>query len=105
MKKLVITLLALLAVTLTGCEEHKISKGVVVDKSMTPTYTSFIFNGKFMIPLVHPASYRVSVKDKGLVETFYVNEDKYSNLHVGDSISFTDGKYRIFSYHVGGERD
>ena len=94
--KLTLPLLALLALTLTGCAEHKISKGVVVDKSMTPTYTSFIFNGKFMIPIVHPASYRVSVKDKGFVETFYVNEDQYSTLRVGDSISFTDCKYRMF---------
>lgn len=94
MKKLTLTLLSLLALTLTGCAEHKISKGVVVNKSMTPVYTSFIFNGKVMIPIVHPASYRVSVKDKGIVETFYVNEDKYSTLRVGDSISFTDSPCR-----------
>lgn len=90
MKKPTLTLLALLALTLTGCEGNKIDKGVVVNKSMTPTYTSFISNGEFMIPIVHPASYRVSVEDKGVVETFYVNEDKYSTLRVGDSISFTD---------------
>lgn len=88
--KLLILALCAIVLTLTGCEGHKIDKGVVVDKSMTPTYTSFIHNGKFMIPIVHHASYCVSVEDKGIVETFYVNEDKYSTLRVGDSISFTD---------------
>lgn len=100
MNKTKLLILALYAIVLTGCEGHKIDKDVVVDKSMTPTYTSFIHNGKFMIPIVHHASYRVSVEDKGIVGTFYVNEDKYSTLRVGDSISFTDCPRR----EKGGEK-
>lgn len=98
MKELALSILAMLALTLTGCERHKINEGVVVDMSMTPTYTSFIHNGKFMIPIVYPASYRVSVKDKDIVETFHVSEDKYLTLRVGDSISFTDSPCREKEY-------
>lgn len=86
--------LALLALTLPGCVEHKIDKGVVVDKSMTPAYTSFISNGKFIIPIVHPAVYRLSVRDNGIIETFNVDEHKYLSLCIGDSVHIDNLKRR-----------
>lgn len=79
--------LALLVLT-TGCEEHKISKGVVVDKMMTPTRMSFIVGHQATVPIIHPATYRVSVKDNGIIETFWVDELQYSSVCVGDSIKF-----------------
>lgn len=86
MKTKLTIILALLALALAGCEEHKINKGVVVDKSMTPAYTSFIYSGKVMIPIIHRPYYRVGVRDNGIIETFSVNEETYSALCVGDSV-------------------
>lgn len=90
MKTKLSLIVALLALTLIGCKEHNISKGVVVDKSMTPPYMQIISTGKFSVPITHPATYRLSVRDNNIVETFRVDAQKYSSVCVGDSIRFDD---------------
>lgn len=93
--------LALLALTLTGCVEHKIDKGVVVDKSRTPAYTSFIYNDEFIIiPIVHHAVYRLSVRDNGITETFNVDEHKYSSLCIGDSVHIERQPYKSETFRL-----
>ena len=90
-KKPIITILLFLcALALTGCVKHKIDKGEVVDKSMTPAYMSFTYIDKVMVPIIHQPVYRVSVRDKGILETFHVNAETYSSLCVGDSIWFNE---------------
>mgnify|MGYP001634387256 CR=1 FL=1 len=88
--KIAAALFAVLALTLTGCEEHRIHGGVVVDKSMTRPYPSVIRTGKVTTVLWHPATYRLCLKDSGTIETFYVEADVYASVTVGDSIRFNN---------------
>lgn len=84
--KMAAALFAVLALTLAGCEEHRIHGGEVVDKSMTRPYPTVIGTGKVTTVLWHPATYRLCLKDSGFIETFYVEADVYASVTVGDTI-------------------
>lgn len=92
MKKPTLTLLALLALTLAGCGKHKIDKGVVVDKSMAPERTVVQYNAALKMPItmLRPASYCITVRDSGIIESFKVDETSYNAVSIGDSIWFND---------------
>ena len=49
---------------------------------------AMISTGKTTIPIVHHATYRLSVRDNGMIETFNVDEPKYLSLCIGDSVHF-----------------
>lgn len=95
MKKIFLVFSVLFSLILVGCEKHKISRGIVVDKNMSPAYVSLIFNGKITVPVAHPATYRLSVKNNEITELFYVNEQKYSSVIVGDSVYFDDVQHDV----------
>lgn len=83
-----LNIIALFALISTGCKEHKIDKGIVVDKSMTTAYMTFVSVHSVLVPITFPANYYVTVKDKAITETFQVEEQEYASICVGDSIWF-----------------
>ncbi len=90
--RLIIPFLTLFAVALTGCVKHKIDKGVVVDKSMTPEQTIVQYNAALKMPItmLRPASYCITVRDSGIIEVFNVDKTSYNAVSAGDSIWFNN---------------
>lgn len=85
--KFIVTVLILFILpVLASCEHHTIDKGVIVDKSMTPLYFSYIYANKTMVPVVHPPRFYLTVRDRGITETFGVNQETYASFQIGDSI-------------------
>lgn len=77
---------------LTGCNWHKIDRGVVLEKRITPEHTVYLYNAALKMPMPHrvPASYQLIARDGDIIETFNVSEKVYYSVSVGDSLKFND---------------
>lgn len=94
-----IMLVMFLALCLSGCKEKDI-KGVIIDKYHTPCHTSLFYSGKVLIPITHPANYKVAIANDTAQSTLGVSDYTYFNVNVGDSAKTIDGKLiiRVFSW-------
>lgn len=77
-------------IILTGCSNIK--EGTIVDKYYRPPFvtTSFMYNGKIMIPLTvsHPASYQLKIElevdGEKKSRIIYVDSKTYEKYDIGD---------------------
>ena len=89
MKRIFIVLFGILF--LCSCE-HKINKGIVINKTYVPTKTSVVMvsTGKTVTPItqVYPSHFILTIKDNDIKEDFIVSSETYKLYSINDSIYF-----------------
>lgn len=83
-----------LALCLSGCKEKDI-KGVIIEKHYIPSHTTLFYSGKILLPITHPATYKVTIANDTAQLTLGVSDYTYFNVNVGDSAKTIDGKLII----------
>lgn len=89
-KIILLSVALLILFILTGCSNIK--EGTIVDKYYRPPFvtTSFMYNGKIMIPLTtsHPASYQLKIElevdGEKQTNIIYVDSKTYEKYEIGD---------------------
>lgn len=87
MKKVIFILVCILL--FVGCQ-HKIDRGVVVEKLYSPSRTTYTFikvgNVFSPMPIIQPESWSIRVEDNGIREVFNIDNHEWETLHIGDSV-------------------
>lgn len=87
MKKVIFILVCILL--FVGCQ-HKIDRGVVVEKLHSPSRTTYTYikvgNVFCPMPITQPESWSIRVEDNGIREVFNIDSHEWETLHIGDSV-------------------